>query len=188
MARHYSKQGLWSLFLMCALPLHVWTMVLALRFVSQIITLLDVWAAAAVVSYGLVFALVESILLFLVAMLLGYLVSVRWEPERRIAAMSVLVLVLCLWAIVGQLFFLLNVQVPGAVVGFLVHTQHPLRILYVGIPVVVSATFLIPLALVLRTGRGTRFMTGLIERLSLLALLYLVFDAAALIIVVVRNV
>jgi ABC-type transport system involved in multi-copper enzyme maturation permease subunit len=142
----------------------------------------------AVVSYGLVFALVESILLFLVAMLLGYLVSVRWEPERRIAAMSVLVLVLSLWAIVGQVFFLLNLRVPGAIIDFLVHAQHPLRVLYVTVPAVVTATFVIPVVLVLRTGRGMRFMTGLIERLSLLALLYLVFDAAALIIVVVRNV
>jgi hypothetical protein len=187
MRRHYTRQGLWSLFLMCALPLHAWTMLLAFRDLSWVTDRTNAWDAVGVLSYGLVFALVESVLLFVVMGLLGYLVSERWEAERRMGVLSVVVLVLSLWAMVGQLFFLLNVRVPGAVIGFLVRVPHPLRVLYLVIPAIVAATYLIPVGLVLRTQRGLRWVGGLIERLSLLALFYLVFDVAALVIVVVRN-
>jgi hypothetical protein len=172
---------------MCALPLHAWTLVLAFRDLSWVADRTNAWDAVGVLSYGLVFALVESILLFLVAVLLGYLLPASWGPRRRMAVLSVFVLVLSLWAMVGQLFFLLNVRLPGALLQFLAHTGHPLRVLYIAVPSTVTATFLIPLVLVLRTSRGMRFMGGLIERLSLLAMLYLVFDAAAVIIVLIRN-
>jgi hypothetical protein len=162
-------------------------MLLAFRDLSWVTDRTNAWDAVGVLSYGLVFALVESLLLFVVMGLLGYLVSERWEAERRIGVLSVIVLVLSLWAIVGQLFFLFDVRLPGAIIGFLVHVPHPLRVLYLVIPAIVAATYLIPVGLVLRTERGKSWMGGLVERLSLLALFYLVFDVAALIIVVVRN-
>jgi hypothetical protein len=173
---------------MCALPLHAWTLVLAFRDLSWVTDRTNAWDAVGVLSYGLVFALVESTLFFLMAALLGYLMSPRWEMGRRIGVLIIVVLVLSLWAMVGQLFFLLNIRVPAAILQFLAHTGHPLRILYVAVPAIVAATFVIPLILVLRTGRGMRVMQGLIERLSLLAMLYLVLDAAALVIVIIRNV
>jgi hypothetical protein len=39
-----------------------------------------------------------------------------------------------------------------------------------------------------RTTRGARAMGALIDRLGLLAMLYLVFDAAALVVVIIRNI
>ena len=51
----------------------------------------------------------------------------------------------------------------------------------------VGASFLVPGVLVVRSGRGTGVMAGLIDRLGLLSTFYLVFDVAALVIVVIRN-
>ncbi len=110
--RRYSRQGLWSLFLMCALPLHAWTMILALRDVSWVTDRTNAWDAVGVFSYGLVFALVESLIIFLVASLLGFLISARWDREWRVILLTVLVLMLSLWAIAEQLFFLLPVRLP----------------------------------------------------------------------------
>lgn len=186
--RRYSRQGLWSLFLMCALPLHAWTLILAFRDLSWLTDRTNAWDAVGVLCYGLLFALVESLIVFVLATLLGFLVSGRWEPERRIGILTALVLVLSLWAIVEQLFFMLGVHVPDAIIGFLVRTQHPLRILYLTILAIVPATFVVPVLLVLRSKQALRFVGGMIERLSLLAMFYLVFDAAALVIVVVRNI
>ncbi len=185
--RRYSLQGLWSLFLMCALPLHAWTMILAFRDVSWVTDRTNAWDAVGVFSYGLVFALLESLFIFVLASLLGFLVSARWDPKWRVSLLSVLVLVLSLWAIVEQLFFLLEVHLPRFLIDLLVHSAHPLRTLYIGVIGLVGLTILIPVVLVLRSQKAVRFVQAVIDRLSLLAMFYLVFDAIGLVIVVIRN-
>ena len=186
-SRRYSRQGLWSLFLMCALPLHAWTMILAFRDVSWVTDRTNAWDAVGVFSYGLVFALVESLVIFLVASLLGFLVSSRRDREWRVILLTVLVLLLSLWAILEQLFFLLPMRLPGPIITLLVQSGHPLRTLYVGLTALVGLTILIPVVLVLRSEKAVRFVRALVDRLSLLAIFYLLFDAIALVIVVIRN-
>ena len=66
--KRYSKQGLWNLFLICAFPLHVWTIILAFRDFSWVTERTNSWDALGVVSYGLIFALIESVAVFLVAL------------------------------------------------------------------------------------------------------------------------
>jgi hypothetical protein len=183
----YTRQGLWSLFLMCALPLHAWTLILAFRDLSWLTDRTNAWDAVGVLCYGLVFAFVESVVVFVVASLVGFLTPGSWDPKRRIGVLSILVLVLSLWAMVGQLFFLTNFRIPGAIIAFLVRSRHPLRVIYAVLPAVVLASFLVPMILVVRSKRGTQAMSGLIERLGLLSTFYLVFDVAAFVIVVVRN-
>ena len=55
----YTRQGLWTLFLMCALPLHIWTLILAFRDLPWLTDRTNAWDAFGVMSYGLIFALVE---------------------------------------------------------------------------------------------------------------------------------
>ena len=184
----YTGRGLWSLFLMCALPLHAWTLVLAFRDLSWLTERTNAWDAVGVLSYGLLFALVESMLLFVVAALLGWLLPRGWEPERRIGVLSVLVLVLAVWAMLGQLYFLLNVRLPAGLIAALVRSQHPLWLMYTVVPAVVGLSFALPVWAVMRAGRGVPALVGVIERLGLLAMFYLAFDAAALVIVVIRNI
>lgn len=186
-ARRYSRQGLWSLFLMCALPLHAWTMIMAFRDLSWLTDRTNAWDAIGVLCYGLLFALIESLLVFLLAALLGFLIPGRWDQEQRIAVLTVLVLVLSLWAMAEQLFFLLNVRVPSAIIGLLVRADHPLRALNLIILAAVAVTLMIPVLQVLRSKRALAFVGGMIERLSVLAMFYLVFDVAGLVIVLVRN-
>ncbi|MFH1183814.1 MAG: hypothetical protein V1755_02095, partial [Chloroflexota bacterium] len=126
----YTRQGLWSLFLMCALPLHAWTLLLAFRDLSWLTDRTNAWDALGVLCYGLLFALVESALLFLITVLLGLLIPKRWEPDRRIALLAGFVLVLAAWAMLAQLFFLANVRLPDGMIAFLVHSGRPLRVIY----------------------------------------------------------
>ena len=186
--RHYSRQGLWSLFLLCAFPLHVWTLILAFRDVSWLTERTNAWDAVGVVSYGLVFAFLESVIIFLVVALLGYLASGRWNQDRRIALLTVLVFMSALWAMLGQLLYLLDTPLPGAFIIFMVQTGHPARLLYGATWAIVTLTILIPALLVLRSDRVFRFVRGMIERLSLLTMFYLLFDVVGLVIVIVRNV
>ncbi len=185
--RLYSRQGLWFLFLMCALPLHAWTMILAFRDLSWLTDRTNAWDAVGAMSYGLLFALVESLLLFLLAAALGVLVSRRLEPDGRLGVLTLVVLILSLWAMVDQLFFLMHLRVPGAIINFLIQAGHPLRVLDAGLAVILAATIGIPVLLILRSQRARRFVKAMIERLSVLATFYLLFDVAALVIVIVRN-
>ncbi|HEY2981084.1 MAG TPA: hypothetical protein VGJ22_07885 [Anaerolineales bacterium] len=187
MTRRYSRQGLWTLFLMCAFPLHAWTLLLAFRDLSWLTERTNAWDAVGVASYGLVFAFVESVIIFLLAALLGFLVSDGWEPERRIAVMSVLVLIASFWAIVSQLFFLFGVSLPGSVIYSLAQIPHPVRVLYAITFLIVAPTLLIPALMVLRSDKSYQATRSLIDRLSLLTTFYLLFDVAGLLIVIIRN-
>jgi hypothetical protein len=172
---------------MCALPLHIWTLILAFRDLPWLTDRTNAWDAFGVMSYGLIFALIESLLLFLVFAILGILVPRSWEPDRRINLLSALVLILSLWAMISQLFFLASVHLPDGVIAFLVQSAHPLRVIYAVLLAATGISFLLPAWAALRQGRGLRIIGSVVERLGLLAVLYLIFDAAALVIVVIRN-
>ncbi len=184
----YTRQGLWSLFLMCAFPQHAWTLILAFRDIPWVAERTNGWDAIGVVSYGLVYAFAESLLLFLAMALLGYLVSGHWDPARRVAILTAAVLMASAWAILEQLFFLLGLNLPGWLIALLVNSSHPLRVLYAGLILLVTATILPPVLLVARSKRAGRWMLAVVDRLALLTMFYLALDVIGLIIVIVRNV
>ena len=186
--QRYSRQGLWSLFLMCSFPLHAWTLILAFRDLSWLTERTNAWDAVGVAAYGLLFAFAESVIFFLIATLLGYLISSKWDKDRRIALLSVLVLIASLWAMVSQLYFLLGVSVPEALLAFLVHISHPVRVLYGIALAAVTTTVLVPTFMILRSDIALQLVRGLIERVSLLTMFYLLFDLAGLVIVIIRNI
>jgi len=172
---------------MCAFPLHAWTIILVLRDVSWVTIRTNAWDALGVASYGLLFAFIESLLLFMVFALLGFLISRKWMEDRRIALLSVLFFMAALWAMMSQLYYLLGISIPGWVNNFLAQSNHPVRIIYgVGIPLVVFSV-LLPAYMVLRSDKFFRFMRELIDRLSLLTTFYLFLDFIGLVIVIVRN-
>jgi len=184
----YTRQALWSLFLMCALPLHFWTLILAFRDISWLTDRTNAWDAVGVVAYGLVFTFVESLLVFAVVALLGYLVPGRWNPDRRVVLLTVMVWILSLWAILDQLYFLVGGWMPGWLIAFLVNSGHPARIFYALLLAVVGLSALVPALLVIRSERAYHAVRGAIDRLSVLMLFYLVLDVIGLVIVIIRNI
>lgn len=186
--KQYSKQGLWSLFLVCAFPLHLWTIIFAFRDFSWVSERTNSWDAVGVLSYGLLFAFIESVAVFLVTILLGFLISKKWEESRRNALLGNLVLITSLWAMVSYLYFILQVSVSGQTIDFFVSLGHPLRFLYAISLALVGVTVTLPTYFILRSEKFLQFIKGLFERLSLLTVFYLFFDLIGLIIVIVRNV
>jgi len=186
--KRYSKQGLWSLFLVCAFPLHLWTIILAFRDFSWVSERTNSWDAVGVLSYGLIFAFIESVTVFLVTVLLGLLVSKKWEENRRNALLGNLVLITSLWAIASYLYFVLQVSIPGQAIDFFINLKHPLRFLYLTSIPLIGATVALPTYFILRSDKYLQFVRGLFERLNLLTQFYLFFDFIGLVIVIIRNV
>lgn len=160
---------------------------LSFRDLSWVTERTNAWDAIGVMSYGVVIAFMESVAVFLVIALLGFLISKCWDEDRRIALLSVLGIILALWAIADQLFFLLDLSVPAGVIGYVAGTAHPLRVLYAAALVFVTPTVVLPALLVLRSGRFVRWIGEMIKSVSLLTAFYLVFDIIGLVIVLIRN-
>ena len=173
---------------MTALPLHIWTFFLAFRDFDWISARTNAWDAVGVVAYGLVIALLESAILFIGAMLLGFLVSAKWEEKRRIAFLSAVVIVLSLWSIFNQFYFLAGMSVPGWLANFVIATGRPLVTLYAMVLLLTAISFALPAYLILISNKALGAAMEIMDRLSLLMMLYLFFDAAALILVVIRNI
>jgi hypothetical protein len=182
----YSKQGLWSLFLMCAFPLHFWTLLLAFGDISWLTERSNFWDAIGVVSYGMVFAFIESVIVFMVAVLLGFLVPRRWD-DRRAALLGILVLITALWGMIGQLYFPLKVPLQEQIIQILVHFAHPLRDIYLALLPFVFLTIALPTYFILRSDKSFKIVQDFIERVTLLTMFYLFLSFIGLLIVIIRN-
>ena len=173
---------------MCSLPLHVWAFILAFMDFPWVAERTNTWDALGVISYGLIFALIESVIVFWVTAIAGLLISTKWEEPRRVALLSALVLVLSGWAMYDQAHFMWGLSFPAGVLQYAAHSEHPVRVLYLFLLGPILLTVLTPVVLILQRDRAFTFAQGLIERFSFLAAFYLFFDAAGLVIVVIRNI
>ena len=161
---------------------------MAFRDISWVAERTNAWDAVGVVSYGLLLALVESILVFLILAAIGFLMPKQWDVDTRVAFLSLIVLIITLWGILSQLSFLWNINLPAPLMQALARNAHPLRVLYAGSLILVIPTVILPVYFFLRTNKVFLFMQELISRLTLLTTLYLFFDALGLILVVIRNI
>lgn len=186
--QRYSRQGLASLFLTCAFPLHLWTLIMVFRDISWLTERTNLWDAIGVASYALLFAFVESVLVFLVVVLLGLVIPKHWHSDRRITFLALLILITSAWGMLSQLLFLWNVSLPAPAIQFLRNSDHPLRILYAGSLAIVSSTVLLLVFLFIRSKTSVALMKNIMERVSLLTTFYLLFDLLGLLIVVIRNI
>jgi hypothetical protein len=187
--KRYSRQGLFTLFLVCAFLPHAWTLILAFKDFSLLMGRIGgVWGAVGEMSYGLVFSFLDSLLIFLVTALLGFLVSARWQQPRRISLLGLLAGLAILWEIAAQAYVVWNMRMPGRLVQFLVQFHLPFGFYYTLTLLVVVATILVPALLILRNEKFYKVLQAFMERITLLSGFYLFLDAVALVIVIVRNV
>jgi len=154
---------------------------------SWVIERTNVWDGIGVASYGMVFAFAESLVIFVVIALLGFLTPNHWAGDRRVAFLSLLVILTALWGMISQLLFLWNISLPAPLIRLVAQSEHPLRLLYAISLAIVLPTILLPVYLFIRSNKSVKFMQDLTERLSVLTLFYLFFDLTGLVIVIIRN-
>ena len=185
---YFNKGDLFKLFLVCAFPIHVWSIFMFLRDFDWIAERTNAWDAVGVGAYALILALIESAFVFLITFGLSFLVHKTWNPETRLTIMTALIFVASLWAAITQAFFLLGGILPESIFSFLVESGHPYRYLYGTIGSLVILTVGAPVILLIQSEKVVRVTLGLIERIILLSGLYLFLDVVGIVIVVIRNV
>jgi hypothetical protein len=187
MEKRYSKTGLWRLFVATAFPLHLWAIILILMDISWVAERTNYWDAVGVAAYGLMFILFESVLIWVVLILIGLILPRKWPERKRTVLLGVLVLVTALWAMFGQSYFLLEWSFPQNIIQFMARQSHPLRFLYAGYFVVTGFTVMLAAYLAIFSDKFQGAFIGLIERLSVLMGLYIFLDVVSIIIVITRN-
>ena len=188
LASRYDQRALWSLFLMCVFPQHLWTLILAFRDMSWLIERTNIWDALGNTSYALLFAFIESLLVFGLLVLLGLLTPKQWDVNRRVAFLTLLLAVTVIWAIIAQLLYLWNVWLPPALTQFIASTGRPLVVLYLLSLALVVPTVSLPVLVFLRSKKALPALLDLTDRLSTLSMFYLFLDAVGLVVVIIRNI
>ncbi len=183
----YTRQGLWLLFLMSIFPQHLWTLILAFRDMSWLIERTNIWDAVGNASYAMIFAFVESAVIFGVLALIGLFTPSRWEVNRRVAFLTLLLFITAIWAMVTQLLYLWDIWLPLPMMQFVANTGRPLVMLYLISLAIVVPTVALPVLVFVRSKKALPSLLDIMDRLSLLSTLYLFLDLIGLVIVVIRN-
>jgi hypothetical protein len=160
---------------------------MAFRDFSWVAARTYTWDAVGLLSYALVFALFETIGLFLPVLLLGFLVPVRWKMDKRVALIGTLFLILACWAIVAQLISSNGESVAAALSGPIAQVAHPLRVLWAIAFLLVSLSVISPVLLIARLETPGTAISAAFERLAVLSAFYVSLDAIAMVIIVIRN-
>jgi hypothetical protein len=186
--KFYSLKTLWLLFSVCAFPIHVWTFILVFRDFSWISERTNSWDAFGVGAYGLLIALIESCFILVCVLILSLILPKNLTVVKKVTTMGILIILVALWAIVGQLYFLVDIKLPNALIEAIANKPHPLWIIYGGLFPIVSATVMLPVYSNLKSEKLGNGLWNFFERLTTLTSLYLFLDICSLIVVIIRNV
>lgn len=145
------------------------------------------WDAIGLVAYALLIALLETLGVFIVVALLGLLLPANWASEKRTALVGVLFLILSLWAMIGQLYFVSGYSLPPEILKRLGQSGHPVRILLSILTPLVALSLAMPVWSILRSDKAVRMSRQIFERLTVPSLFYLFFDLLGILIVFIRS-
>ena len=165
----------------------MWTILLAFDDFAWVADRTNTWDAIGASSYEMVYAVVESVIVFLVIVALGFLLPKRWEEDKRIAMLGILILGVEIWAILSQRFFFSKLSQSSGFINFLMISGHPLWILYGSVLLLIGLTVVLPSLLVVKKKRARTVVLNIFDRLSVLTTFYLFLDFFALVIVLGRN-
>lgn len=174
------------LFLVCAFPLHLWTLLMAFRDVNWVAERTTTWDALGFTGYALFYTLIESVLLFGFIALLSLLLPRGWSRSMRFVTLSLLAFVLAGWSIVEQLILIVfygRLRHLGAALPWLGGTAAPMWIT----AALVALTVIVPLLILNGRSKLQSGVEAVLERLTILSGLYLVLDGVGLIVILIRN-
>ena len=153
-----------------AVPIHLWALLMIAATVPQWLLRLNAMQLIGSISYSLLFALLETLIVFAVVLLLLLILPKRLIGANPIpwAAVAVALTLLLMVFIIFTPF----VQQTRLIIGFLVY-----------LVLLVAGTIALR-----RSSRLARAVAAVVDRLIPLAVLYIILDILAVIVVLIRNV
>lgn len=186
----FTLPGLWRLFLLLALPLHFWSIFIALSDVEGMARRSTVFDAISFVAYVLVIAFAESVFTFIFALMLSLLLPKRWNTTQWVLALASIGYAVAGWTILNQINYWVDFK-HGYVLNWLNASNHQLRYGVIVIVLAVSLVILsiiIPLYIIDRSKTKTKILDQFADRLTLLSSFFIVLDLFAGLLVLYRNI
>jgi hypothetical protein len=174
--RFASKEEYFHLFLVCAFPVHVWAIINLLNSAPSLILEMNSFQIMSVAAYVLVFALFESILLFISLVLVSLLLPAKYLAEKLLPVGTMIVLVASLSVILIHLY---ENWEPESIE----FAQWAIVWIMLG-----TAAILLSAVWMQRNRRLLDVFRASAERVSILSLVYLTADVLGLFLILIRNV
>jgi hypothetical protein len=183
------NRGDWfRLFLVCAFPLHLWTILMVFRDVNWVAERTTAWDALGFSGYALFYTLIESLLLFIFMALLSLLLPKAWNKTLRFTVLSLISFLLAGWSIIEQLILIVfwgKLRHLAQTVTFLATSPGAAQLVFAAL---VAISVSVPLLLLRKNNKLQQGFLSILERLTLLSGLYLFLDAVGLVIIIYRNI
>ncbi len=183
----FSKSDTLKLALVCAFPVHFWAILMVFKDAETMLTKRSLLFGLGFSGYLLGLALVESLLFFGFIYLLSLFFPARWGEKTALAVAGGLALLIAFWAISNQLFFLLSEEPAGWFQWVMLRVRYRQNQLFPILVLAVIASLALPLLLIPRSEKFRGVLLALIDKIILLAPLYLLFDLIGITFTILRN-
>jgi hypothetical protein len=173
-SRFASREQLILLFAACVFIIHVWSIISVLREVPAWVLRLNFWDLIGVIAYTQLYALAESVVVFLVLIIVAAVLPSKLFRDKLVALGTMVVLITSIWFVFAHYY------------------DHVIRLwglrqfLFVFLAFLVS--ILIPYVLIQRYSKIADIIVRIIEFISVLAYVYVFLDVISIIIIVIRNI
>ena len=184
----FDRSDWFKLFLVCAFPLHLWTILMVFRDVNWVAERTTSWDAVGFSGYALFYTLIESLLLFGFIALLGFIIPKNWNITLRFVVLSLVAFILAGWSIMEQLILIVFwgwLRHLADTLTFLFTSPWSAYVIFAGL-IVISVT--VPLLLLRKHPGLQEKVYSVLERLTLLSGLYLFIDVIGMVIILIRNI
>ncbi|MCA9921101.1 MAG: hypothetical protein KC419_12270 [Anaerolineales bacterium] len=170
--RFPTKQELYYFLLACVFPIHVWSLINVMREIPAWVLRLSIAEMLGVIAYAQLFALLDTLVVFLPLVLVSAVLPASLLRKRFVAVGTAVVFITSGWLIYLHLNNWVFEQRDTAVFA------------------IWGVTYLVAMIgvylLIQRSEKVAAGISNFVQRLSVLSILYLIVDIISLIIVVVR--
>jgi hypothetical protein len=184
------KNDLFPLFLVIVFPIHTWSIYLVFYNFEWLAKRTIPWDAVGYSAYSLCFALLESLIIFIVATPLFLLLRKKHGYLTAKAIAGVIFFIVVTWMIIYQINknngYFIQTSIENIVIIYNLRYRYKIILVLLAAGII-ALTISVPPLLVLRSNKLISISLDLQQRLELVSYLYLLIDVIAIGIVVTRN-
>jgi hypothetical protein len=171
--RATNKQKIIYVFATCMFSIHVWSIIIFLKELPALILRMNAWDVIGSLSYTLLFALVESLIILFVLMLVSVILPRNLFRKKFVGISAMIIFVNSLWLILAHL----NEKT--------ISLWEPKQfIVWIGLYLISMA---ISYLVIQFSAPIEKILVLIAERITPLSFLYLFVDMLSLFIILIRN-
>jgi len=162
------------LFAACAFFIHVWSIFNLLKEVPAWILRLNLWDLVAVIAYTQIYALVESLIVFLMLVFLSLALPLPRNETRFVAQISLVIVLTAAWVVLAH-------SEDEILSTWGIRQFLPWILMY-------SLSLIAALFIVYRSRTLEKLLLTFVERITVLSFIYVFVDLLSVFVVIIRNI